>query len=82
MGILVPAQSGSTWTTSPSTPFLIAWVTLGLVVSMTADSFAGERERHTLETLLARASLVHHLSGTVCGEKRGSQRGTLRRYAS
>ncbi len=53
MGILVPAQSGSTWTTSPSTPFLIAWVTLGLVVSMTADSFAGERERHTLETLLA-----------------------------
>ena len=27
-------------------------------------------------------SLVHHLSGTVCGEKRGSQRGTVRRYAS
>jgi hypothetical protein len=25
---------------------------------------------------------VHHLSGTVCGEKRGSQRGTVSRYAS
>ncbi len=25
---------------------------------------------------------VHHLSGTVCGEKRGSQRGTVRRYAA
>jgi ABC-2 type transport system permease protein len=52
-GIFLPYQNGPAWVASPGTLFLWAWVPLFLVSSVTADSFAGERERHTLETLLA-----------------------------
>ena len=53
LGIIAPLQSGLGWIQSPGMLFLWAWVPLWLVVSVIADSFAGERERHTLEALLA-----------------------------
>lgn len=52
-GIFLPYQNGPDWVESPTTLFLWTWVPLFLVSGVTADSFAGERERHTLETLLA-----------------------------
>lgn len=52
-GVLLPLQSGAAWVRSPATVFYWGWVPLMLVSSAVADSFAGERERHTLETLLA-----------------------------
>jgi ABC-2 type transport system permease protein len=52
-GVMMPLQSGLSWLTSPLTLLVWAWVPFLLVNSVTADSFAGERERHTLETLLA-----------------------------
>jgi ABC-2 type transport system permease protein len=52
-GVLLPYQSGASWLTSPGTMFYWGWVPLMLVAGAIADSFAGERERHTLETLLA-----------------------------
>jgi ABC-2 type transport system permease protein len=53
MGVMLPWQIGPTWVTSPLTLSLWAWLPLMLTTSLIADSFAGERERHTLETLLA-----------------------------
>jgi ABC-2 type transport system permease protein len=51
-GVLLPLQFGRAWVDSS-----IALITLLLVpfivVAIVADSIAGERERHTLETLLA-----------------------------
>jgi ABC-2 type transport system permease protein len=51
-GVLFPLQAGPDWFRS--------WLTIStacfpiiLVLNYTADAFAGERERHTLETLLA-----------------------------
>ena len=52
-GILLPAQNGTTWISSPAPLLAWSWVPLMLVSGVIADSFAGERERHTLETLLA-----------------------------
>ena len=52
-GVFLPLQSGADWVTSPATLFYWGWLPLMLVVGAVADSFAGERERHTLETLLA-----------------------------
>lgn len=52
-GGMLPLQTGRAWVESPVTLFYWAWVPLFLVVGVIADSFAGERERHTLETLLA-----------------------------
>jgi ABC-2 type transport system permease protein len=52
-GVLLPAQSGISWITSPILLAVWSWVPLMLVAGVVADSFAGERERHTLETLLA-----------------------------
>ncbi len=53
IGILLPLQVGRAWVDSPLLLAYWAWVPMFLVVSVVADSFAGERERHTLETLLA-----------------------------
>jgi ABC-2 type transport system permease protein len=52
-GIMFPLQTGMRWLTTPIS--LTAWIymPIALVMTMMADSFAGERERHTLETLLA-----------------------------
>ncbi len=52
-GVFLPVQAGPDWVRSPSTMFYWGWVPLMLVGSAVADGFAGERERHTLETLLA-----------------------------
>ncbi|MGE5198158.1 MAG: ABC transporter permease [Rhodospirillaceae bacterium] len=52
-GVFLPFQSGAQWVQSPATAFYWGWVPLMLVGGAVADSFAGERERHTLETLLA-----------------------------
>ncbi len=53
LGVLLPAQEGPAWLSEPMPVLLWTWVSLFLVMSVVADSFAGERERHTLETLLA-----------------------------
>jgi ABC-2 type transport system permease protein len=69
-GVLLPLQSGAEWVQSPATVFYWGWVPLMLVGSAVADSFAGERERHTLETLLAsrlpdRAILLGKMAAAV-----------------
>lgn len=53
MGVLVPWQSGGRWLTSPASLAAFGWLPLVLVAAVIAEVFAGERERHTLETLLA-----------------------------
>ena len=53
MGILMPIQSGRAWFTEPLIPLVWSWFPVFLVISVVTDSFAGERERNTLETLLA-----------------------------
>ena len=52
-GIILPLQTGRAWITSPSVAIVWSWVPMFLVSTVIADAFAGERERHTLETLLA-----------------------------
>jgi ABC-2 type transport system permease protein len=52
-GIFMPLQAGKAWVDSPIVLAYWAWVPFLLVTSVIADAFAGERERHTLETLLA-----------------------------
>jgi ABC-2 type transport system permease protein len=51
--IYLPLQTGPAWVQSPMLLVYWAWVPLFLVTSVIADSFAGERERRTLATLLA-----------------------------
>jgi len=53
ISIFLPLQAGKAWVQSPMLLVYWAWVPLLLVTSVIADSFAGERERHTLGTLLA-----------------------------
>ncbi len=52
-GILLPYQTGPDWVQSPLVVASWAWVPVFLVNGTIADAIAGERERHTLETLLA-----------------------------
>jgi len=52
-GLFLPLQIGPAWLSRPQLLLFWAWVPLFLVSSITTDTFAGERERHTLETLLA-----------------------------
>jgi ABC-2 type transport system permease protein len=52
-GILLPLMNGRAWIASPMTALAWSWVPMFLVMTVIADAFAGERERHTLETLLA-----------------------------
>lgn len=52
-GILVPLQTGREWAHQPAALAYWAWLPLFVVSGAVADSFAGERERHTLETLLS-----------------------------
>jgi ABC-2 type transport system permease protein len=52
--ILLPLQNSGAWFTSPLAIFFDSFfLPFGLLVSTAANTFAGERERHTLETLLA-----------------------------
>src|SRR5579883_145951 len=52
-GIYAPATGGVSWADSPFTPLSLSWIAFLAVSGVIADTFAGERERHTLETLLA-----------------------------
>ena len=52
-GVFMPLQSGAAWVESPLSMAVWGWLPLFIVAGVVADSFAGERERHTLETLLA-----------------------------
>lgn len=53
IGIFMPLQSGPEWFTNPLLLIAWSWMPLFLVMGIISDSIAGERERHTLETLLA-----------------------------
>ena len=53
IGIFLPWLLGPLWLRAPWVTMIWAWIPMFLVTTVTADSFAGERERRTLETLLA-----------------------------
>ena len=71
MGIYLPLQFGSQWVAlTPIGMILLLWVPFFVVISFIGDAIAGERERHTLETLLAsrmpdRAILLGKILATV-----------------
>jgi len=52
-GIVLPLNNGPSWITSPMTAIAWYWVPMFLVTTVIGDAFAGERERHPLEPLLA-----------------------------
>lgn len=52
-GVLVPWQLGPVWLSSPLMLFYWPFIAASMSSTIVADAFAGERERHTLETLLA-----------------------------
>jgi ABC-2 type transport system permease protein len=52
-GIVLPLQTGRAWIESPLALASWIWVPMFLVASVITEAFAGERERHTLETLAA-----------------------------
>ena len=54
LGIFEPLAGKKAWLMlSPLEMVVYLWFTFFVIISVVADSFAGERERHTLETLLA-----------------------------
>ncbi len=53
LGVFLPLQSGLEMMRSPLQLFTWSWFPLLIVASVIAGAFASERERHTLETLLA-----------------------------
>jgi ABC-2 type transport system permease protein len=53
LGILMPLQTGPEWLNNPVLVLVWSWLPIFLAINIVADAFAGERERHTLETLLA-----------------------------
>lgn len=53
LGVVFPLRIGPAWVNSPLYLAYWGWVPSVLVSTLIADSFAGERERHTLDTLLA-----------------------------
>jgi ABC-2 type transport system permease protein len=70
IGVLMPIQSGQVWLSEPIVPLVWSWFPVFLMISMVTDSIAGERERNTLETLLAsrlsdRAILFGKIAGAV-----------------
>jgi ABC-2 type transport system permease protein len=52
-GIVIPLQNGREWVDSPISIMVWGWMPFLWVSGVVADLFAGERERHTLESLLA-----------------------------
>lgn len=52
-GIILPSQLGRFWVESALLLGFWGWLPILPVTVVIADAFAGERERHTLETLLA-----------------------------
>jgi ABC-2 type transport system permease protein len=53
LGVYLPYLNGADWLQNPMALFTWAWVPLFMTIGLVTDAFAGERERHTLETLLA-----------------------------
>ncbi len=53
LGVFLPLQAGDHWLSNPALALSWLWLPVSLTMNMVADGFAGERERHTLETLLA-----------------------------
>ena len=67
-GIYMPLMSGPNWIETPISLFYWLWLPFLMVSSTIADAIAGERERHTLETLLAsRVSDSAILLGKIAG---------------
>ncbi len=69
-GVVFPIQAGSSWVDSYQMLALALILPVFLVLAVVADTFAGERERHTLETLLAsrlsdRAILIGKIGAVV-----------------
>ena len=52
-GVLAPLAAGRLWVESPLVQWVWSWLPLVLSAGLMADTFAGERERDTLEALLA-----------------------------
>lgn len=52
-GVVIPLQNGRDWIDSPINIMVWGWMPFLWVSGIVADLFAGERERHTLEALLA-----------------------------
>ncbi len=52
-GIVLPLQNGRDWIDSPISILVWGWMPFLWVSGIVADSFAGERERHTLKSLLS-----------------------------
>ena len=71
MGIYLPLQFGPQWMDlTPIGMILLLWIPFFVLISFIGDVIAGERERHTLETLLAsrmpeRAILLGKVVATV-----------------
>lgn len=71
MGIYLPLQFGPRWVDlTPLGMVLLLWIPFFVIISFIGDAIAGERERHTLETLLAsrmpdRAILLGKVVATV-----------------
>ncbi len=53
VGVVIPWLLGISWLHAPWAVLMWAWIPFFVVTTVTADSVAGERERRTLETLLA-----------------------------
>ena len=53
LGIYFPLTNGLDWLNNPLLPLTWSWVPVFWAIGIVTDSFAGERERHTLETLLS-----------------------------
>jgi ABC-2 type transport system permease protein len=53
LGVVSPLQMGQEWLSSPLMFFYWPLLTSSMTSTLIADAIAGERERHTLETLLA-----------------------------
>jgi len=51
-GVAIPLAAGAWWARDPATILVWSWMPMFLVVDAAADTFAGERERNTLETML------------------------------
>lgn len=71
MGIFLPYSSGRSFITGGMAVFLAAWGPFVMTMSLSADAFAGEKERHTLESLLAsrlpdRAIMFGKIATIVC----------------
>lgn len=52
-GVFTPLLAGRLWLDYPIVQWLWSWLPLAMSAGMVADTFAGERERDTLEALLA-----------------------------